>query len=200
MSDGTMNLPFRNSSPSIPGPDRFKIWIDSADREVKYTDDLGATNTFKGEQGDIGNTGPQGEQGIQGEQGPIGPMNVEFIDNKLTDVTLPNSSSFQSIYSDDFTVSSTGECYLDVSMSLKAHSASSDMQFEMYIDGQFIEIPYSEEHKDTSSAQENWRAYTGIKLGTLTAGTHNIELFFAKENTGGSAVLKSYSLKVVRYS
>jgi len=212
MSDGTLNLPKRNSAPTTPGSNRYKIWVDSLDNGVKYTDDIGVTRTFKGEKGDTGDTGPQGIQGIQGDPGvdgadgadgatgPIGPMNVEHIVNDAPYITLPNSASFQFILGETFNVSGTGNCFLDFSMALTPHSTNSDMRFELYIDGNYIDIENSEEYQELDSAQAMWRSYTGLILGSLSAGNHTINLYFRKEATGGTAILKHYSMKVVRYS
>lgn len=169
----------------------------------------------QGVQGEQGIQGPQGVQGIQGIQGvqgedgdtgpqgdtgPVGPMKVEYIVNNSPWITLPNTTNMSFVVDKDFTVSGTGDCYLDLSMAIRAHSASSDMEFEFYIDGNFIDIPYAEEHKDSGTDQENWRSYTGMMLGSLSAGTHTIAIYFSKEATGGTAILKTFSMKVVRYS
>lgn len=212
MSDGTINLPFRNSAPQNPEPNRYKLWIDSSDSEVKYTDSTGSTNLFKGSKGDTGDTGatgatgdtgPAGQDGVDGQDGatgPIGPMNVEFLVNNTPYITLPNSTSMTYVTEQSFTVSGTGECYLDFSMGLKPNSSSNDMRFELYIDGQYISLGFVEEFKDSSTAQEIWRTYTGMRLNSLSAGSHTITLYFSKEQTGGTAILKTYSMKVVRYS
>lgn len=154
----------------------------------------------QGIQGIQGVQGIQGDDGLQGDTGPVGPMVTEFLVNNTPYITLPNSTSMSFVLDQSFSVSGTGECYLDFSMGLKAHSASNDMEFEVYIDGQYINIGFAEEFKDSSTAQECWRSYTGMRLNSLSAGSHTIALYFSKEQTGGTAVLKTYSMKVVRYS
>lgn len=72
MSDGTINLPKRSTSPATPATDRYKIYVDGTDDEVKFVDDLGTVKTFKGDQGIQGIQGIQGVQGVQGDQGDQG--------------------------------------------------------------------------------------------------------------------------------
>lgn len=198
MSDGTLNLPKRSSIPDSPTPNRYKIYVDSSDDEVKYIDELGVVRTFKGDKGDQGDQGPVGPQGPQGIQGPTGPMNVEALVSEKSTVTLPNSTSFNLVYSDTVTVSAAGNLFLDVSLAIKPHSTGNDMIFEIDFDGVTQTPDYTEEHKDTNSAQSMWRSQC-IPLGFFSAGTYDLELYFRKEATGGTAQLKNYTAKVVRY-
>ena len=191
MSDGTLNFPKRSSSPSPPSSDRYKIYVDSSDDEVKYIDDLGVIRTFKGDQGDQGIQGIQGLQGIQGIPGPTGPMNVEALISETGTVTLPNTTNP--------TISATGDCFVDVSLAIKPHAANNDYEFQVQFNGNFVLPALVEEGKDQSNQQSNWRMQT-LDLGNVSAGTYTLALFFSKEATGGSAQLKNYTAKVVRYS
>ena len=169
MSDGTLNFPKRNSVPDSPSADRYKIWVDGTDDEVKYTDDL-----------------------------PTGPMIVEAFVTEKGSVTLPDSTTFQLIYNDSITISADGPCFLDISLAVRAHSAGNDMLFEVDFDGATLSPTYAEEHKDSSAAEFMWRSQC-IDLGTVVAGTYDLDLYFSKEVTGGTAQLKNYTAKVVRY-
>lgn len=208
MSDGTLNLPKRNSTPTVPGADRFKIWVDSNDNEVKYTDDLGATNTFKGDQGDQGIQGIQGTPGVDGVDGATGPQGATgaqgptsydtvIVNNTL--VTLPNSTAKTVIYSDTVNVAANGECVLMVSLAVRPHAAANDMEFDLEYDGGILAPDYAEEHKDSSAPQSHWRTYI-FPLGAQTSGNKTLDLRFSKESTGGTAQLKGYTAILVRYS
>jgi|TARA_R110000851_G_scaffold298994_8_gene454815 hypothetical protein len=198
VSDGTLNFPKRNSAPDSPSADRYKIWVDGTDDEVKYTDDLGVTKTFKGDDGTQGIQGVQGVQGIQGVQGPTGPMSVEAFVTEKSLVTLPDSTTFQLIYNDSITISADGPCFLDISLAISPHTAGNDMRFEIDFDGVTLSPTYVEEHKDQSNSESMWRSQC-IDLGTVVAGTYDLDLYFSKEGTGGTALLKNYTAKVVRY-
>lgn len=199
MSDGTINLPKRATPPSAPTVGRHRIYVDRSDNVAKYIDDTGTIRSFKGDQGDQGIQGPQGPTGPQGPAGPQGPMTVEaFISEKST-VTLPNSTSQQLIYSDSVTISSAGNCFLDVSLAYKGYSTSNDMEFKLEFGGTDLTPELIEEPKEIGSAQENWRSQC-LDLGFVTAGTYTLNLFFSKESTVGTAQLKNYTAKVVRYS
>lgn len=206
--DGVKELVLRTSAPIGSTPDVGSIykWVeeDGGDLIYKGLDSNGNPKSLgvQGATGATGATGVQGPTGPTGATGPTGPsgtMEVEVIVNHLSTVTLPNSSTAQSIYDDTFTMSTSGNCFIDISMSLRSHSTGNDMEFEFYLDGVFIQVPYNEEHKDSGGNQSNWRSFGSIDLGFLAAGSHNIEMFFSKEQTGGTAQLKSYCFKVVRY-
>jgi hypothetical protein len=152
-------------------------------------------------EGDAGPTGPQGIQGIQGvdgPQGPQGPMTVEAFISETATVTLPNSTTKQDIYIDVVNVSVTGPCFLDVSLAVRGHSTSSDMEFDIEFDGSVLDPQYVEEHKDSGTAQENWRSQC-FDLGSVTNGNYTLTLRFSKESTGGTAQIKNYTAKLVRY-
>lgn len=143
--------------------------------------------------------GPQGVQGIQGIQGPAGPMRVEALISETGTVTLPNSTVKQDIYTDPVTISGSGDCFLDISLAIRPHNASNDMEFDISFGGNILSPEYVEEHKDVSAAQSMWRSQC-LDLGNLAAGTYTMILRFSKESTGGTAQLKNYTAKVVRYS
>jgi hypothetical protein len=198
MSDGTINLPKRSTPPSAPTVGRFRIWVDSNDNEVKFIDDLGVIQTFKGDQGDQGDQGVQGIQGIQGEVGPVGPMNVEALINEFLTVTLPNTTAPTIVYSDTVNLSATGNHLLLVFMALRPHSTNNQMEFQVEWDNGIVGPLYSEEGKDASADNSNWRMAM-IPLGNQNAGNHTLDLLFSKESTGGTAQLKTYVAAVVRY-
>lgn len=199
MSDGTINLPKRATAPGAPASGRYRIYVDSNDDEVKYIDDLGVISTFKGDQGDQGVQGPQGNTGPQGIQGPEGPMKVEGFVSETGTVTLPNATNPTQIYSDTITISDTGNCFVDISLSVKPHSGNNDYEFQVQWNGSFVLPALIEEGKDQSNAESNWRMQT-LDLSNVAAGTYTLALFFSKELLGGTAQLKNYTAKVVRYS
>ncbi len=205
MSDGTLNLPKRSTAPASPDTNRYKIYVDGNDDEVKYIDEFDVIRTFKGDQGDTGPAGPQGpagndgSDGAQGPQGPAGPMTVEAFISETGTVTLPNSTAKQDIYTDNVTISATGDCYLDISLAFKPHLTNSDAEFDIEFNNSVLTPEYVEEHKDSSNPQEVWRAQC-LDLGNVAAGTYPLTLRFSKEATGGTAQLKNYTAKLVRYS
>lgn len=199
MSDGVINLPKRSVAPSAPSSNRFRIYVDSNDDEVKYIDDLGVVRTFKGDQGDQGPTGATGPQGPQGIQGPAGPMNVEGVADEQGTVTLPNTTTKTVIYTDTFNVSNTGNCFLVVSLAYRPHSTGNDMEFDIDFGGSILTPQSNEEGKDSSAAQSHWKTFV-FPLGSVPAGNINCDLRFSKEATGGTAQLKGYSAILVRYS
>jgi len=153
-----------------------------------------------GSWGVVGNIeGPQGPQGNDGPIGPAGPMNVEAFISETGTVTLPNSTTKQVVYTDSVTIGSTGDCFLDVSLAVKPHSTNNDMEFDILFDGNLINPIYAEEGKDQSNPASNWRSQC-FSLGNVAAGTYDLDLRFSKETTGGTAQLKNYTAKVVRYS
>lgn len=208
MSDGTINLPKRATPPDSPTVGRYKIWVDSGDDEVKYTNESGTTQTFKGDQGDTGPQGPQGPagndgadgaDGAQGPQGPAGPMNVEGFVSETTTVTLPSALGLNVIYTDTINFSAQGDAFLDISLASRPYGAADDMEYYVRWDGVILTPSYIEEHKDSSAVQSNWRSQC-FDLGNVTAGNHTLELLFEREDTGGTAQLKNYTAKAVRYS
>lgn len=199
MSDGTINLPKRATAPGAPASGRYRIYVDQNDNEVKYIDDAGLVQTFKGDQGDQGIQGAQGDQGIQGAQGPQGPMNVEAFISETATVTLPNTTTATVVYSDTINFSGVGDAFVDISLAVRNHSNNNDMEFFVRFDGVILTPEYIEEHKDNSAAQSLWRAQC-FDLGNVSAGNHTLELLFSKEQAGGTAQLKNYTAKVVRYS
>lgn len=199
MSDGTINLPKRATAPGAPASGRYRIYVDQNDNEVKFIDDAGLVQTFKGDQGDQGIQGDQGVQGIQGVQGPQGPMNVEAFISETATVTLPNSTAKQDIYTNNVTISQTGNCFLDISLAVRPHSTGNDMEFDIEFNNSVLSPLYAEEHKDTGAAESMWRSQC-FNLGNVAAGTYPLTLRFSKEQTGGTAQLKNYTAKLVRYS
>ena len=199
MSDGTMNLPKRGSKPDAPATNRYKIYVDGNDDEVKYVDDSDTVRTFKGDKGDQGDQGPVGPQGPQGIQGPAGPMNVEGVADEQGTVTLPNSTTKSVVYSDTFNVSTAGLCFLMVSIAMKPHATNNDYEFDIDLGGNILTPDMAEEGKDSSGAQSNWRTFI-FPVGNIAAGNIDCDLRFSKESTGGTAQHKGYSAFLVRYS
>ena len=143
--------------------------------------------------------GSQGPSGPTGPQGPAGPMNVEAFISETGTVTLPNSTTKQDIYTDVVTISGSGNCFLDVSLAVSPHSTGTDMEFDILFDGNILSPQYVEEHKDSGTDQTMWRTQC-LDLGNLAAGSYTMILRFSKEGTGGTAQLKNYTAKLVRYS
>ena len=126
-------------------------------------------------------------------------MNVEAFISETGTVTLPNTTTKTLIYSDSVTITATGDCFVDVSLAVKPHSTGNDMEFDVRFDGVILTPEYVEEHKDANTAQSMWRSQC-LDLGNVAAGTYDLELFFSKEATGGTAQIKNYTAKVVRYT
>lgn len=208
MSDvlpGIVDWPLRTTHPTAPEPGRVFTYTydDGAGSKEPYfmLNDaiprrvVGAT----GPQGPQGDQGDKGDTGDTGPQGPAGAMTVEGVVFETTDVTLPNSTAKQTIYSNVINHSTTGDCYLLLGVAYKGYSASSDMEFDVEYDGQIIDPEIIEEPKDTSTAQSHPRTFP-YGLGAITSGPKTINLRFSKEATGGTAVLKAYTAIVVRYT
>lgn len=197
---------FLASPPTIginPDTGYIFVWYEDelGDKVLKYRDSTG-TDDYIGVTGPAGPQGPAGATGPQGPQGnvgPQGPMTVEAFISETSTVTLPNSTSKQDIYTDSVTISATGNCFLDISLAVKPHSTGNDMEFDIEFDGTVLSPEYVEEHKDSGTAQEMWRSQC-LNLGNVAAGTYNLTLRFSKESTGGTAQLKNYTAKLVRYS
>ncbi len=150
--------------------------------------------------GIVGNIeGPTGATGPVGPVGPAGPMSVEGFVSETGTVTLPNVTNPTQIYSDSITITSDGDCFVDISLAIKPHAGNNDYEFQVQWNGSFLLPALIEEGKDTSNAQSNWRAQT-LNLGNVSAGTYTLALFFSKESASGTAQLKNYTAKVVRYS
>lgn len=216
MSDGTFNKPVRNTHPDTPSSGRVKDYIynDNGTPTPYFLGDDGVPRTLKGEDGQDGangldgqdgatgpqgDVGPQGPQGLQGPQGPPGAMTVEALIGRTTTVTLPNSSNLNLIYFDPISFDGAGDAYLDISLSCKPHSSSTDTEFYVYFDGFLLAPEYVEEHKDTSNSQSPWRSFC-FPLGNVLSGPHTVALYYSKESKGGTGQLKAYTLKAVRYS
>ena len=213
MSDGTYNKPIRSTHPESPTIGRVKEYIyddngnptpyfigsDNIPRTLKGDDGQDGQDGANGSQGLQGEQGIQGDQGPQGTQGPAGAMTVEAFISKTATVTLPNSSSSNIVYTDPVNFDGAGSAYLDISLAVRAYSSSSDMEFDIRFDGVVLDPLYNEEHKDSSGAQSNWRSQC-FDLGNVTSGAHTLDLLFSKENTGGTAQLKNYTAKIVRYT
>lgn len=202
--DGIEEVLLRTGAPSGENPDTGYIYtwyeLDSGDIILKGEKDDGTVVNIgvEGPQGPVGPQGPAGPAGPQGPAGPAGPMNVEAFISQPVTVTLPNSTTKQDIYTDVVTISADGPCYLDISLAVRPHSTGNDMEFDIEFDGNVLTPEYVEEHKDTSAVQSMWRSQC-FDLGNLVAGNYNLNLRFSKETTGGTAQLKNYTAKLVRY-
>lgn len=188
------------AKPDAPAPGKRLLYpkadgwyeLDSDDNE----------ESLKGEKGDPGDPGVQGDPGPQGDpgqQGPAGAMTVEGFVSETSTVTLPNTTTPTVIYSDTINFSGAGDSFLDISLASRPHSTGNDMEYFVRWDGVILVPEYDEEHKDTSTTQSNWRSQC-FNLGNVSAGNHTLELLFSKESTGGTAQLKNYTAKAVRYS
>lgn len=200
----------KQETPSVPETGAIRQWVGS-DGVLRYIDAEGnITTVTKGDKGDIGDTGATGPAGVdgvdgdtgpqgpQGEVGPSGPMTVESFVSEKSVVTLPDSTTLQTIYTHDITISGDGPCFLDISLAIKGHSTSNDYEFVAEFGGVALTPTLVEEVKDLSTVQSNWRSQC-LDLGEVVAGTYTLELQFRKDNTGGTALLKNYTAKVVRY-
>lgn len=200
MSDGTISFPVRTSHPTAPTTGRVKTYSynDGGTIQPFFMLEDGIPRTLVGATGPIGPEGPQGIQGIQGPTGPAGEMTVEGAVFETGTVTLPNSATKQTIYSNVINHDVAGECFLLLGLAYRPHSTGNDMEFDIEYDGNVL-IPESvEEGKDTSAVQSHLRSFP-IGLGVQSAGAKTINLRFSKETTGGTAQLKAYSAIVVRY-
>lgn len=197
MSDIVLNK--ANGNPAGLSANEAALSFRPSDGMPEITDGAtGLTTPLKGDKGDKGDQGDPGPQGIQGPVGPVGPMNVEgFVDEPGT-VTLPNSTAPSLVYSDAINMSATGNIFILVFLAVRPHSTGNDMEFRVDFDGTPLVPTYAEEHKDVSAAQSMWRMAL-FKIDGVTAGNKNLDLFFSKETTGGTAQLKTYRALVVRY-
>lgn len=210
MSDGTYNKPIRDTHPEAPASGRVKEYVYN-ENGIPTPYFIGSDNiprTLKGNPGQDGQDGAQGLQGAKGDkgdkgdtgsQGPSGPMKVEALIHYPNQVTLPNVVSPTLIYSDVINFSGQGNAFLDMSLSLSSYSTSRDIFFYVNFDGVDLSPVYVEEHQDSSTAQSNWRGQT-FNLGLVSQGSHTLRLYFKKEDDGGTALLKNYISKVVRYT
>jgi len=195
----------KQNEPDTPASGKLRFYGDLSTGEPYYKTDAGVAQSLIGPQGDTGPQGPQGPAGNDGADGapgpvgPAGPMTVDFFNSRTATVTLPNSTAKQTIYTDNVTIGATANVFLLVSLASRSYSASSDMEYDIEFDGNVIQPEYIEEHKDSSTAQENWRMAM-LDLGNLAAGTYVMNLRFSKENTGGTAQIKGYTTAVVRYT
>lgn len=151
-----------------------------------------------GTDGADGATGPQGPQGIQG---PVGPTELIAIDTLTTTTTLPNTTAYTQVRNFNFNVPSNGQYVMQAVTAIRPHSTGNDIRFEWDLNGVTISPNdyYSEEHKDTSTAQSHLRPHQ-FNLGNLTAGNNQLELYFRKEATGGTAQLKYLSIFIWKVS
>jgi hypothetical protein len=212
MSDGTYNKPIRTTHPDKPIDGRVKEYIfqDGPITVPYYIGFDGIPRTLKGETGDAGQDGQNGQDGNDGSIGPIGPtgpaggvgpagaMTVEAFISETANITLPNTTSFNQVYTHQVIVTADGDLFVDISLALRPHSTGNDLVFEVDFDGTTIDPSLTEEFKDSGNVQSMWRSQT-LDLGFKAAGTYDLELYFRKEATGGTAQLKNYTAKVVRY-
>lgn len=153
----------------------------------------------KGDTGDTGDTGPQGPQGDVGPAGPAGPVAVLFKEDDDTVLTLPNTTTPQNVFSRSVNFLTTAEYVMQVMVAVRPFSTSNDMEFFWELDGTQVGADYVEEHKDSNTAQSNLRNWQ-IDLGSVSAGTKDIDLYFSKESTGGTAQLRYISVVIWKVS
>jgi len=220
MSEGVLNLPFRANPPQSPNVGRYKIWVDSNDGLVKFTDENGVTGTFQGSegpqgpqglqglQGPQGPQGPQGTQGIQGEVGPQGPQGIQgpqgavdltYVADVDAIITLPNTTTKTSLGAVSVNFPTTGNYLFQAMIAVRPHSTNSDMEFDWRLGGVQFGAEYAEEHKESVAPQSNLRMFQA-DLGNIIAGNLDLELFFSKETAGGTAQLNYTSIAIWRYS
>lgn len=191
-----------NANPTGLAATEAALSFRPSDGMPEITDgNTGLTTLLKGEKGDTGDTGATGAQGQQGEKGDtgaVGPMNTEYFNSFVGTITLPNTSTPTNIFNDTVNASADGNYYLDVSLAVRPHAASNDMEFRVDFDSAPVGPLYVEEHKDQSAPESMWRSYK-IDLGFLLAGSYPLDILFSKETTGGTAQIKGYTFQVVRY-
>lgn len=195
----------KQNEPSTPATDRVRIYVDQSTGEPYYKDDAGVAQTL------VGADGPQGIQGIQGEPGQDGspgqtgatgapgPTNVDYINSRTATLTLPNTTTFQTVYSDNITAQANGDYILSISIATRPHTATSDVLYRLVLNGVTILPTYAEEHKDASPAQSMYRTFN-FNLGTQAAGTYPLELQFSKESAGGTSQIKGYTVILWRHA
>ena len=126
-------------------------------------------------------------------------MSVEGTNFFTGTATLPNVTNPQTVITDTFNVSTTGDCFLMISLAYKGHATNNDMIFDVQFDGNIL-IPESrEESKDAGNQQSIYRSFT-FGLGSVSSGNKVINLRFSKEIAGGTAQLKGFTAILVRYS
>lgn len=195
----------KQNEPSTPATDRVRIYVDQSTGEPYYKDDAGVAQTLvgsdgaQGPQGPQGDPGPAGADGAPGPVGPAGPVSVDYVSSRTATLTLPNSTTFQTIYSDSLTAQANGDYILSISIAARGHSAGNDMRFRLELDGSTILPVYTEEHKDSSAPQSAWRTFN-FNLGNQAAGTYPLNLQFSKESTGGTAQIKGYTVILWRHA
>lgn len=203
MSDGSLNYPVRTTHPEAPTAGRMKTYSLIAEPYFMLED--GVPRLFKGvdgSQGPQGDQGIQGDQGVQGNVGPAGPAGPVSLAFKLTEtalVTLPDSTTKTFVTGLTFNVPSIGDYVMTAKIGFRPSSASVDMEFDWRLDNNVLDDDSAEEHKDSSAAQKHGRPFQQ-DLGSLASGNHDLDLYFSKESTGGTAQLKYLSLFIWRVS
>lgn len=184
-------------------------WIefDGSDYEYKGKDSNGVVFSI-GVEGAQGPQGIQGIQGIQGNdgsdgavgpQGPAGPVSLAEKWLLTSTITLPNTTTKTFVDGITFNVPSDGEYVYTGKISYRPHNASNDVEFDLRLDNVVLPDDQVEEGKDANTAQKNGRPFQG-ELGVLTSGVHDLDLYFSKEATGGTAELKYISIFIWRVS
>lgn len=183
------------------------VEIDGPDYVYKGKDSNGTVFNI-GVKGDAGTQGIQGIQGIQGDagldgatgaEGPAGPTALAHKLTNTSTTTLPNTTTKTFIDGITFNVPSTGDYVMTAKISFRPHSTGNDMEWGWRLDNNVLDDLQAEEHKDTNATQIVGRGFQ-IDLGTLAPGNHDLDLYFSKEATGGTAQLKYISLFIWRVS
>ena len=176
------------------------IEIDGSDFVYKAKDSNGDIFNIgvAGPIGPEGPIGPQGIQGIVGPQGPAGPADLahRFSDDSL--VTLPDVTTLTFIEGYTFAVPSDGQYIMQAQVSISPYSTSKWYQFEWQLDG--APIAGNIEVATSSAANIDENKPFLKDLGLLTAGSYDMDLYFRKQNSGGSFTKNSTRLFIWRVS
>ena len=192
-------------NPGTPSPGKRCLFPKS---DGWYEEDsAGNIRKLEGEQGAQGIQGVAGNDGVDGDIGPVGPQGsagateLIAIDTLTVPVTLPDTSTYSQVRNFLFNVSSSGQYVMQAVTGIRPHNASNDMRFEWDLNGSLLSPSdyYSEEHKDLTTQQSILRPHQ-FDLGTLSVGSNQLELYFRKESTGGTAQLKYLSIFIWKVS
>lgn len=196
----SIQLDNQEVKPSAPSFGKYKIYIKNG--VPKYLDSQDVEHDYKGEKGDQGIPGNDGSDGPIGPEGPVGPvgpagsMSLIHKDKFSGVITLPNSTSKTFVWRTSFNAPVGSNGYLIATIGFRGHSTGNDCEFDWELNGSILDGDLVEEMKDTSSLAKNLRTFQ-IDLNTLNNGAYNLDLYFSKEATGGTAQIKYIQLIVM---
>jgi hypothetical protein len=103
------------------------------------------------------------------------------------------------VYNAPFSVPTSGNYVVTAKISGRPSSTSADMEYDWRLDGSVQPDDSVREYKDSGSDQKVGD-YFQMDLETIAPGSHDLDLYFSKENTGGTAQLKYISIFIWRIS